>query len=145
MHQCVGCLRSAQCPSPEAIIQQECAKTQRWDIQPEFKKQAFEILSSVRDRQPRIFANNLTEMSKVVNDLYIIQLIKASEFEEFSHLAGLHKNAKGDTKKPRTDQIAQMYGDLLYYKYIAKPHVIIRATTKTHAKPPSRAAGSGEN
>ena len=30
MHQCVGCLRSAQCPSPETIIQQECAKTQRW-------------------------------------------------------------------------------------------------------------------
>ena len=28
--------------------------------------------------------------------IYIIQLNKASEFEEFSHLARLHKNAKGD-------------------------------------------------
>ena len=36
------------------------------DIQPEFKQQAFEILNSVKDRQPRIFANNLTEMNKVV-------------------------------------------------------------------------------
>ena len=40
------------------------------DIRPEFKQQAFDILYSVRDRQPRIFANNLTEMSKVVNDIY---------------------------------------------------------------------------
>ena len=115
------------------------------DIQPEFKQQAFEILYSVRDRQPRIFANNLTEMSKVVNDLYIIQLIKATELEEFSHLTRLHKNAKGDVKKPITDQIAQMYGDLVYYKYIAKPQQVIGATTKKMAKPPSRAAGSGES
>ena len=64
-------------------------------------------------------------MSKVVNDSYIIQLIKATEFEEFSHLARLHKNAKGDAKKPITDQIAQMYGDLVYYKYIAKPQQVI--------------------
>ena len=28
------------------------------DIQPDFKQQAFEILNSVRGRQPRIVANN---------------------------------------------------------------------------------------
>ena len=84
-------------------------------------------------------------MSKVVNDLYIIQLIKASEFEEFSHLLRLHKNAKGDVKKPITDQITQMYGDLVYYKYIAKPQQISGATAKKMAKPPSQAAGSGES
>ena len=115
------------------------------DIQPEFKQQAFEILNSVKDRQPRIFANNLTEMSNVVNDFYIIHLIKATEFQEFSHLLILHKNAKGDVKKPIANQIAQMYGDLVYYKYIAKPQQVIGATTKKIAKPLSQAAGSGES
>ena len=51
------------------------------DIQPAFKQQAFEVLNSVKDGQPRIVANNLTEMSKVVNGLYVLQLIKATEFE----------------------------------------------------------------
>ena len=83
-------------------------------------------------------------MSKVVNGLYIIQLIKATEFEELFHLFRLPKNAN-DVKKPITDQIAQMYGDLVYYKYIANPQQILGATTKRMAKPPSRAAGSAES
>ena len=42
------------------------------DIQPEFKQQAIEILNSVKDRQPQIVANNLTEMSNIVICLYYI-------------------------------------------------------------------------
>ena len=75
----------------------------------------------------------------------MIQLIKVTEFEEFSHLLRLHKNAKGDVKIQITDQIAQMYGDLFYFKYIAKPQQIAGAAAKKEAKPPSYAAGSGES
>ena len=84
-------------------------------------------------------------MSKAVNGFYIMQLIQATEFEALPHLSRLHKNAKGDVKISITDQIAQMHGDLVYYKYIAKPQQILGATTKNMAPPPSRASGSGES
>ena len=110
-----------------------------WDV----IKPALEILTSVKHRTPREFANNTSEMSNVVRSMYDLGLVSEREFDGYFKIIQLLDNAKGKDRKDaiRVD-LGKYYGNVIYYRYIAKQAQVEGARSKSQAKPPSRASGS---
>ena len=110
-----------------------------WDV----IKPALEILTSVKHRTPREFANNTSEMSNVVRNMYDLGLVSEREFDGYYKIIQLLDNAKGKDRKDaiRVD-LGKYYGNVIYYRYIAKQAQVEGARSKSQAKPPSRASGS---
>ena len=110
-----------------------------WDV----IKPALDILTSVKHRTPREFANNTFEMSNVIKNIYDLGLMPEREFDGYFKIIQLLDNAKGKDRKDaiRVD-LGKYYGNVIYYRYIAKQAQVEGARSKSQAKPPSRASGS---
>ena len=110
-----------------------------WDV----IEPALEILTSVKHRTPREFANNTSEMSNVVRNMYDLGLVSEREFDGYFKVIQLLDNTKGkDSKDAIRVDLGKSYGNVIYYRYIAKQAQVEGARSKSQAKPPSRASSS---
>ena len=66
-----------------------------WDV----IKPALEILTSVKHRTPREFANNTSETSNVVRNMYDLGLVSEREFDGYFKIIQLLDNTKGKTAR----------------------------------------------
>ena len=82
-------------------------------------------------------------MSNVVRNMYDLGLVSEREFDGYFKIIQLLDNAKGKDRKDaiRVD-LGKYYGNVIYYRYIAKQAQVEGARSKSQAKPPSRASGS---
>ena len=69
--------------------------------------QAFRILNGVKDKTSRICANNITSMAETVEKLTELELVSASDYEEFWGLKVMSKETKG---KERKDEVREEIG-----------------------------------
>ena len=97
--------------------------------------QAYRILNDVKDKTSRIYANNIKSMAETVEKLTELELVSASDYEEFRGLKILLKETKGKEKKDEIrEDIGKWYNENVYLKYIASEKTVKGAQSKAFAK-----------
>ena len=83
--------------------------------------QAYRILNDVKDKTSRVYANNITSLSKTVEQLTALEMISQDDFREFEELRKALKETKGiENKNIVREQIGRWYNTNVYLKYIAR-------------------------
>ena len=97
--------------------------------------QAYRILNDVKDKTSRIYANNIKSMAETVEKLTELELVSASDYEEFRGLKILLKETKGKERKDEVrEEIGKWYNENVYLKYIASEKTVKGAQSKAFAK-----------
>ena len=97
--------------------------------------QAYRILNDVKDKTSRIYANNITSMAETVEKLTELELVSASDYEEFRGLKVALKETKGKERKDEVrEEIGKWYNENVYLKYIASDKTVKGAKSKAFAK-----------
>ena len=97
--------------------------------------QAYRILNDVKDKTSRIYANNITSMTETVEKLTELELVSASDYEEFRGLKVTLRETKGKEAKDEVrEEIGKWYNENVYLKYIASEKTIKGAQSKAFAK-----------
>ena len=97
--------------------------------------QAYRILNDVKDKTSRQYANNIKSMAETVEKLTELELVSASDYEEFRGLKVMLKETKGKENKDKVrEDITSWYNDNVYLKYIAKEATVKQAQSKAFAK-----------
>ena len=77
--------------------------------------QAYRILNDVKDKTSRIYANNITSMAETVEKLTELELVSASDYEEFRGLKVTLKETKGKERKDEVrEEIGKWYNENVY-------------------------------
>ena len=105
------------------------------DLDENEQQQAFTTLNKVKDKNARNYANNITSMTKTVEELVALEMISPTDYEEFLGLKTTLKEAKGKENKDEVrEDIGNWYNDNVYLKYIASKKVVKGAQSKAMAK-----------
>ena len=105
------------------------------DLDENEQQQAFSTLNKVKDKTSRIYANNISSMTKTVEELVALEMISPTDYEEFLGLKATLREAKGKENKDEVrEDIGNWYNDNVYLKYIASKKVVKGAQSKAMAK-----------
>ena len=105
------------------------------DLDENEQQQAFSTLNKVKDKTSRIYANNISSMTKTIEELVALEMISPTDYEEFLGLKTTLKEAKGKEAKDEVrEDIGEWYNDNVYLKYIASKKVVKGAQSKAMAK-----------
>ena len=105
------------------------------DLDENEQQQAFTTLNKVKDKTSRIYANNISSMTKTVEELVALEMISPTDYEEFLGLKTTLRETKGKENKDEVrEDIGNWYNDNVYLKYIASKKVVKGAQSKAMAK-----------
>ena len=105
------------------------------DLDENEQQQAFTTLNKVKDKTSRIYANNISSMTKTVEELVALEMISPTDYEEFLGLKTTLRETKGKEGKDEVrEDIGNWYNDNVYLKYIASKKVVKGAQSKAMAK-----------
>ena len=90
------------------------------DLDENEQQQACTTLNKVKDKTSRIYANNISSMTKTVEELVALEMISPTDYEEFLGLKATLRETKGKEGKDEVrEDIGNWYNDNVYLKYIA--------------------------
>ena len=130
---------SSQIPPPRPAVEDSRILDNIKELHPDLdeneQQQAFSTLNKVKDKTSRIYANNISLMTKTVEELVALEMISPTDYEEFLGLKSTLKEAKGkENKNEVREEIGEWYNDNVYLKYIASKKVVKGAQSKAMAK-----------
>ena len=130
---------SSQIPPPMPAVEDSRILDNIKELHPDLdeneQQQAFSTLNKVKDKNSRAYANNISSMTKTVDELVALEMISPTDYEEFLGLKSTLKEAKGKENKDEVrEDIGEWYNDNVYLKYIASKKVVKGARSKAMAK-----------
>ena len=130
---------SSQMPPPMPAVEDSRILDNIKELNPNLtmneQLQAYRILNDVKGKTSRIYANNITSMAETVEKLTELELVSASDYEEFRVLKVTLKETKGKERKDEVrEEIGKWYNENVYLKYIASEKTVKGAQSKAFAK-----------
>ena len=130
---------SSQMPPPMPAVEDSRILDNIKELNPNLtmneQLQAYRILNDVKDKTSRIYANNITSMAETVEKLKELELVSASDYEEFKGLKVTLKETKGKERKDEVrEEIGKWYNENVYLKYIASEKTVKGAQSKAFAE-----------
>ena len=130
---------SSQIPPPMPAVEDSRILDNIKELHPDLdeneQQQAFTTLNKVKDKTSRIYANNISSMTKTVEELVALEMISPTDYEEFLGLKTTLRETKGKEGKDEVrEDIGNWYNDNVYLKYIASKKVVKGAQSKAMAK-----------
>ena len=130
---------SSQMPPPMPAVEDSRILDNIKELNPNLtmneQLQAYRILNDVKDKTSRIYANNITSMAETVEKLTELELVSASDYEEFRGLKVTLKETKGKERKDEVrEEIGKWYNENVYLKYIASEKTVKGTQSKAFAK-----------
>ena len=130
---------SSQIPPPMPAVEDSRILDNIKELHPDLdeneQQQAFTTLNKVKDKTSRIYANNISSMTKTVEELVALEMIRPTDYEEFLGLKTTLRETKGKEGKDEVrEDIGNWYNDNVYLKYIASKKVVKGAQSKAMAK-----------
>ena len=115
---------SSQIPPPMPAVEDSRILDNIKELHPDLdeneQQQAFTTLNKVKDKNARNYANNITSMTKTVEELVALEMVSTTDYEEFLGLKTTLKETKGKENKDEVrGDIGNWYNDNVYLKYIA--------------------------